>query len=289
MAHLLDISPAEYHLRPEFSSTIAKEVLRSPRHAWMIHPSYGGRGKAPTKSTERGTVVHKLVLGKGAQDFEVLPHEEYRTDKAKADRDAVIASGRIPLKPKEFTAAGAIALAIKNRLVEEHEFDARVPSSLDGSSGGVSEQGMVWTEQTEHGPVECRGMMDHVFLSRGLIVDLKVVEDASDGAIELSAEYYHYALQSCAYVRGLTAVEPTMAGRIKFLFIFAEAAPPYALNIVEPDGVFRELGERRWLRAVSTWGRCLKTAEWPAYGAGIRQITAPAWAMARDGYTTEER
>lgn len=284
-ARILDVTPAEYQLRPGLSSSIAKELIaRSPRHAWMMHPAFGGRSKPPTRATDRGAVVHALLLGKG-RDFEVLEHEEYRTNQAKADRDAAIAAGKIPLKPKEFTAAGAIALAVKARLAEAHKDDIRIPAALDGES----EVAMEWHEQSNSGPVLCRGMMDHVWLRRGLIIDLKIVEDASPSAIERSAESYGYAISSCAYVRGLTAVDPAMAGRIKFLFIFAEADPPHALNVVEPDGMFRELGERRWLRAVESWGRCIAHNEWPAYGSGIQQITPPQWALAREGYTSDER
>ena len=72
------------------------------------------------------------------------------------------------------------------------------------------------------------------------------------------------------------------------MFVFAEAEEPYAVNISEPDGIFREIGERRWLRAVSTWAKCIRDNHWPSYGPDTNPITAPQWALRNEGYTGEE-
>jgi hypothetical protein len=80
----------------------------------------------------------------------------------------------------------------------------------------------------------------------------------------------------------MAALIPDLAGRIEFLFGFCEKADPFAINLTRPDGTFRELGERRWLRAVATWAECLKTDRWPGYGDHINPLSAPAWALARE-------
>jgi hypothetical protein len=132
-------------------------------------------------------------------------------------------------------------------------------------------------------------MMDHLTADRLLIYDLKIVESAAPESIERSAESFGYAIQWAAYTSGHAKVFPHLAGRTQMRFVFAEAEPPHAVNIVVPDGVFREIGERRWRRAVNEWGRCLRDNAWPAYGTGINTISAPPWALAREGYTYEER
>jgi len=119
------------------------------------------------------------------------------------------------------------------------------------------------------------------------ILDLKFVEDASPRAIERSAENMGYALQAAAYTSGLSKVFPLLAGRIQFLFLFIEVKAPYAINLVEPDGTFQEIGERRWRRALETWARCEKNKHWPAYGDGIKRIAPPPWALNNEGYLTD--
>jgi len=273
-AALLDVSPDAYHERPAFSSSLAKVVLsRSPLHAKQ------GYRKVPTKQMDRGSAAHTFLLGKGKR-IACLPYKDWRTDAAKASREKTRAEDMVPLLHSDYTEAEELAKKIRERLKEEHQKDPRVPAELDG----VSEQAMEWHEETASGPVLCKGMMDHVWLDRGLILDLKIVEDASPSAIERSAENLGYAIQSTAYTRGLSQARPALAGRVKFLFLFVEWDEPYAMNLVEPDGVFREIGERRWLRAVETWGRCLATDTWPAYGSGINRISPPPWALSREDY-----
>ena len=284
-ASLLDVTPDEYHLRQGLSSSTAKTLIsRSPLHAWQQHPSYGAKGKTATKAMDRGQAGHTFLLGKGKR-IACLPYKDWRTDAAKDSREKARAAGFVPMLHADYTAGEELAAMIKRRLVEEHARDPRVPAALDG----VSEQAMEWHEDSASGPVLCRGMMDHVWLDRGRILDLKLVEDASDAAIERAAENMGYAIQSTAYTRGLTRVLPHLAGRIQFLFLFVEVDEPYAMNLVEPDGLFEEIGERRWLRAVESWGRSVKENNWPAYGTGIRRIGPPPWALSREGYSQNER
>jgi len=270
-ARLLDLTHDAYLAHQAFSSSTAKVLLeRSPLHARLA------LGKRPTKEMDRGQVVHRLVLGKGA-DFEVLQHDSYRKDKAKSERDAARAAGRVPILEDEFADANVIAETVRVKLAESGVL-------LDG----VSEQAIEWTEDTDHGPVLCKGRFDHVWLNGGNILDLKITGDASQTAIERTAENLNYAVQSSAYPRALTALRPEHTGRVRFLFAFVEDSPPYAMNLVVPDGPFEEIGTRRWMRAVREWARCTALDDWPGYSAGINTISPPPWALAREGYSRGE-
>ena len=265
MADLLHIEPDEYHARPGLSSTIAKIVIsRSPLHAKTEHD------KKPTKEMDRGSVVHRLVLGAG-KAFSVLPFNDWRTKAAQAARDDAREKGLVPIKESDFADANLCAEAIRVQLADRGIL-------LDGAS----EQAIEWHEPSAHGPVLCRSMLDHVWLADGRILDLKITGDAAPSSIERIAENLGYAIQSAAYTRALTALRPDHAGRVDFLFAFCEGDTPFAMNLVRPDGMFRELGERRWLRAVEIWARCLATDTWPAYGTGVNLISAPTWALARE-------
>ena len=83
-----DLTPKVYHAdpceRPSLSSTIAKVMCsRSPRHAWLAHPRLGDapEGDAPegeekvSKQKLLGSLLHRLVLGKGGDNLLDRPAE----------------------------------------------------------------------------------------------------------------------------------------------------------------------------------------------------------------------
>lgn len=270
-AKILEVSPDGYHQLPGLSASIATTlIMRSPLHAWQQHPLYGAKGKKPTKEMDRGQVVHALSLGKG-KGFRVLDVDDFRTKAARELRDTAREEGLVPIKREDFEEASACAAAVVKKL-KEHDIDLN----------GASELAIAWTEETEFGPVECRGMFDHVWIDRGRILDLKIVGTAAPLSVERSAENFGYAIQAHAYSRALAKLKPELAGRIDFLFAFCEADEPHDVNLCMGDGMFRELGERRWQRAVTTWAECIANNKWPGYGSGINTLSPPAWALNRE-------
>lgn len=272
-ACLLDVTPDEYYELDGFSQSLATTLTRkSPLHAWTQHPKLGGRKRKPTKTMNRGTVVHQLVLGKG-KAFKELDFDDYRTKLAQEARDRATAAGLVPILKHELEAAREIAAAVTEQL-------ERRGIRLDGES----EVAIQWCEPTPHGPVQCHGLFDHLRLAAGTIIDLKICENASPDAVQRASEDYGYAIQAAAYRRALGMLEPRLVGRTEFLFAFCEPEPPYAMNVCRPDGAMRELGERRWDRALAEWAYCVATNTWPAYGNDINQLSPPTWALMREGY-----
>jgi len=270
-ARILNVSPDEYHALPGFSSTVAKELIaRSPLHAKAMV------GKKPTKAMDRGSIIHRLVLGKGA-DYEVLEFKDYKTKAAQEARDSARARGFVPVLTEDHDEYVLTSIAIRYQL-REHGIELN----------GCSELAIEWTEETEHGSVTCKGMLDHCWLETGIILDLKITENAAPSAVERTSENLGYAIQCAAYSRALAALVPDLTGRVGFGFAFCEPDPPYAINLSEPDGIFQEIGQQRWLRAVRTWAECKRFDRWPAYGTGVNPITAPAWALAREGFSSSE-
>lgn len=275
-AQILRLTADEYHLRPGLSASIASTLIaRSPLHAHTQHPCFGGKGKTPTAAMDFGSVAHRLVLGAG-KDFAPLPFDDWRTKAARESRDNARAEGKTPILGDDFIHAEEVARNVKEQLPDHGVF-------LDGES----EVAIEWWEPAGDVFVRCRGMLDHLRIDHGEVIDLKFTDNAATEKIEKSAENFGYAIQRAAYDRALTALRPSLAGRTSFIFAFCEKEAPYAINAVSADGIFRELGERRWLRAVATWAQCLKDNYWPAYGTGINTITPPAWALAREGYSND--
>jgi hypothetical protein len=272
-ARILDVTPDEYHaLTNSFRVSMAKVLIeKSPMHA------KAAIAKRDTKEMDFGSIAHRLVLGKG-KDYEVLNFKDWRTDASKAARDRVRKEGKVPVLPDMFERANCVAEAIRADLADREIY-----------FNGASELAVEWSETTPHGEVVCRAMFDHAWLFTGTILDLKITGDAAPASVERTAENLGYAIQAAAYSRALAALRPHLAGRVRFLFAFCESDEPYAINVCEPDGVFLELGERRWMNAVTTWAKCNAENHWPGYGRAINTIFPPPWALAREGYTTDER
>jgi hypothetical protein len=311
-ARILAVTPAEYHRLPGFSATLAKLLIRQcAAKAWDAHQrkleaiaaedeSDGEEevSDEKRKQLDNGSIKHALVLGRGAERIKVIPKEllskngAYGTDASKAARDAARAAGLIPVKEPEMEVHERVAIAIRARIADAGHL-------LDGTS----ELAIAWTERTPHGDVDCRAMLDHVVMWGAIpgnlegsgapgatIYDLKIVGDAHPDRCERTAENLGYAIQACAYRRALAALHPRLAGRINFQFLFCEGKRPYAMWAPPMlSGAFRELGERRWLRAVHAWAEGLETGRWPDYQTPDRvELTAPMWTLRQEGFTPEE-
>ncbi len=93
---------------------------------------------------------------------------------------------------------------------------------------------------------------------------------------------YGYDVQRAAYTSALRTIKPELAGREDFVFLFCEIEEPFCVTPVRPDGQFRDLGQRRWERAVQTWRDCLRFDNWPGYSDRIIDVAPMPWALARE-------
>lgn len=276
-AQILDITPDAYHRDPcevpALSASIAKVLVdKSPAHAWLEHPRLGGQRSDPTRAMDAGTVLHRMILGKGAEVVEV-PHADYRTKAAQTARDEAKAAGKTPMLSHELAGLREACERITERL-----------HALGIHLEGRSEVAVTWEEPVfmSNALVQCRAMFDHTYLDDGVIFDLKKCVSANPGDLQRVITSYGYDIQHAAYTSAMRAVRPDVAGRERFTFIFVEAEPPYAVTPVRLTGEFRELGQKRWDRAVRTWHRCTTENRWPAYVDGIVDIEPAPWAMARE-------
>jgi hypothetical protein len=256
---------------PTLSYSIASTLVRySPMHAYHEHPKLGGQRMDPTARTDIGTAIHSLLLDGGAQ-IQMIPFDDFRKDAAKEARDAVRAAGKVPVTMDKFPAMAAAADAIRERLADKG-------IHLDGES----EVAITWEALSTRGPVACRGRTDHLKFSKGIIYEVKTIDKAHPDQINRRIVEQGYDLQFAAYTSALEALRPDLEGRVRFVFIFAEWKPPYAVTVGEPDGMLRELGARRWNRAVESWAECLEANSWPDYSDRPVAFSAPAWALAKE-------
>jgi hypothetical protein len=268
-ARIIHCSDAEYFADsaskvPTLSQSIAHIlVTQSPLHAWLRHPKLGNQPEESTKATDEGTVLHKLLLGKGT-DVELIDAPDFRTKAAREARDAAIAAGKVPMITEKF-AEVEVAAAVLRENCAQQGFEFR----------GDSEVVIEWSE----GNVLCRGRLDHLILNDGVILDVKKTRNANPKYLQRQVMEYGYALQDHVYRRAVEALRPDLVGRVDLVFLFCEIEPPYSVVPARLDGAFREIGGALWKRALHTWERCLAENEWPGYCTSPVVLEAPAWVL----------
>lgn len=272
-----DVPHAAYHAdpceAPSLSASIAGILLgQSPLHAWHAHPRLGGHVADDWSEPKvRGSIVHSLLLGGGA-DVVAVPFEDWRKKEAQAARKEAVAAGKIPVlvhKLREYKAA-ADALREKSRL-----------GVLLGEGMVERELVAVWRSGCEDGPL-CRGRLDAWEPDALTIHDPKTCENAKAAASGTCAVRYGRDMQAAAYIEAMETLYPMLAGRVRFKWHFLEVVPPYGVIEAEPTGEMLELGRRKWHRAVATWAKCLRDDVWPGYSEEVWRIEPPPWAVEAD-------
>lgn len=282
-----EISAKEYHADPceipSLSSTIAKMLVhRSPRHAWSAHPRLGGAkddgDDAPDPSTSKakalGELVHRLVLGKGG-DIAVIDEDSFRSNAAKAVRDNALALGQIPV--------------LAHKLPEAEEVAKQVRIQLDAMGydyvyrDGRKEVVLVWEEND----IWLRAMLDNLHIDESAkmaeIRDLKTVGRSSHPeACSKQISDMGYDLSLAFYKRGLIALRPELAGRIKCGWDFVEVNAPYAVTPVELNGEWELMADMACERAVALWRKCMTEKKWPFYVSGMVKLEPKPWLMAKE-------
>jgi hypothetical protein len=260
-------------VRPSLSQSAAHTLVsKSPRHAWLEHPRLGGKRRKATRSMDRGSIVGAILLGTADEVLCRVPEfRNYKTDAARAARDKATSEGLVPVLDHEFGELHDAALHVRKRMTE-----------LGIVLSGESEVAIEWTESSTAGDVVCRGRLDHLIESEGVIYDLKSIVSAHPDKCQKHMDDYGYDIQWAAYTSAVTKLHPELLGRTRMGFVFFEIEPPYEVTPIRPDGTLRELGALRWERAVNTWARCLRDDRWPGYATDWIDMSARPWVLANE-------
>lgn len=263
-ARRLTVSVEEYHRDPcevpALSQSIAHTLItKSPAHAFAQHPRLGAAPREDTDATRDGTIIHQMLLGKGA-DVEIIRFPNFKKKAAQEARDAAIESGRVPIIESRYEELTAASNAIRTNLLN-------CGVELDGES----EVPLEWREQGFHGDVLCRGLIDHLKFANGVVYDVKKILSADERTCAMHCYNYGYDVQAAAYCSAVGKLLPQFE-HIDYVILFCELEAPYAVNPFRLDLEFARMGEQRWQRAVALWERCTRDNHWPPYSTGIRDI-----------------
>jgi hypothetical protein len=276
-----DIPEARYHADdllevPTLSSSVARQMLRSPLHGWTAHPRLNP-DYAPRESAafDLGRAVHRAVLGRGG-DYVAIPDELLSDDgaiRSKAAREWVAearAQGLTPLKNETIDRILTVSGAVMRRLAE-------MGIRLDPARSEV-------TALAEVDGVWCRARIDNLPERGGVFYDLKTTTDAGADAVIRAVEAYGYDLQIAHYQ---AVLEAATGERRRARLIFVEKDPPHEVAVVEllddPDA------DSDWMRAARAkaaearrlWAESLRNGQWPGYPAAVQILGARGWDQAR--------
>lgn len=270
----LDVNERAYHAdpapAPSLSASGAKVLLnRSAKAFQWGHPRLRpAHLPAPEESYSDaavfGTVVHKLVLGRGRDVVEV-DADAWRTSAVKQERADITACGKVAILKHRLAEARIIAAALSERV----RYPADTPTEVV----------MVWRDHATDGtPVWCRGMIDALPLDEPRIDDLKITGgELSDAFVGRQVGSMNYDLSMAWYRRGLSILKPDLAGRITTRLIFAERGEPYdvfPLDLTEGD---LHVAARQCQAAIDRFAACMTAGEWPGVAPRPRSLTIPDW------------
>ena len=249
---------------PALTNSGIKTLLSScPAKFAFEHPAIGQpeEKRASSAAQRMGNLVHRLALDKG-DDYAISPHEEYRSNEAKAWRDETEAQGLIAVKPAEFERASAMATRIREGIQRETRDEPY-----------QTEVVMAWQRTIGDFTIWCRGMIDVWCPSLGLALDIKTITDAGDRSVARTFAG-GYANQHDWYRGGIETITGDH-GRTRFGFLFVEKEEPFLTRFAGASEAFRWEAQLLNDKAAELFARCLKAGEWPGY----RPFTAepPAW------------
>lgn len=243
---------------------------RTPAHAARAHPAIGQapEERKATAAMHRGSVVHRLALGKG-KDYVIIDAGDYRTNAAKEARDEAEAAGMVPILAKVFKEAEKQAPVVRAHLDE-----------LLFGEDFIPELTVAWQEETPHGLVWCRGMIDAWCPRLLKAVDLKSTTNASEEAATRRIADGGYAQQEAWYTRGIGQAigEP---GRIGWATLFVENDPPFESQPFTIDEAWRTMAWDHCEAGLNIFAKCLSRDEWPGYRRQIQTISPPPWVVSK--------
>lgn len=291
----------EYHadpvIEPSFSASMAHTLLsKSARHAWLGHPRLNpGMVRESKGYLDFGELAHALMLG-DERNFEIIQADNWRTNAAKAARDAARATGKIPALVEEFERAKLMVRAGKAQL--------DVHDDLHGCfRGGQGEVTLVWREPVPDRKTEvwCRCRLDYLHgtgfnyigapgfyprldlpqfkPSTQMLVDYKTTGISARPDLWGAKSMFNNGndLRAAFYARGAKRV--LGFDRATYLFAVQETKEPFALSVIAPTFTALDRANANLDQALDYFVWCREKNFWPGYEKRTVFVDLPNWLM----------
>lgn len=233
-----------YHDRPEWSYSQMKHILDHGID-WAVAAKKKIIEQEFGPAVDLGELAHMFVLGGDATDFVVAPYEAFRTNEAKAWRDAQKAEGKTIIRKAEYEAFVPIVNNVK-----AHQ---RSKELLLGS--GIQHEVEVYA--TVNG-VDIRGKADAIKKQQdGALIISDIKTTARFDEFKYKAMRQHYDLQAALYSMLVCQATETSPSFCNFWFCVAETVFPYRVQWHHCSTEFLEHGRQKLakcLEAIEEFG-----------------------------------
>ncbi len=248
---------AEYLAIKAFSSGLGQRILtQSPLHAWTESPWNPNRERDDSGTADMGTFAHAMLLEGGSDALVVVQAADWRTNAAKAERDAARAAGKLPILAHKVPEVEAMVKAA-------HEYIAS--SEIAGLfTDGGAEQTVVFECES----VLCKARPDWL---GEYCLSYKTTAGSAQPDAWIRTQLPQYDLGIALYGRG--------TGR-RVVTLVQEQSAPFSCSLIGLDPAYQGLSEARLDQALSMWKSCLELGKFPAYPTRICYAGPKPWMLA---------
>lgn len=279
-----DIPHADYVADPVIGGSLSSSGVRRllpPRGTPEKFRWYADHPDAGKSSGvyDVGSAAHCEVLGVGPEivvvegDGKKGP-EVWDTDKAKARVAEIRAAGGVPVKPSVAVQVREMAAALLR-----HGPARRALLFPHGVTPAVEVTG-VWVDPDTGVACRLRADVLHAATAGGpVLVEYKTTDDASEVGCSRTTAKYGYHRQGAWYRRGLAQLLGRPAADIRYVIVWQEKDPPYAVHVTAPSPLDMERADRLNAAALKLYATCQASGRWPGYNDdGVTTTTVPMWA-----------
>ncbi|WP_111894184.1 PD-(D/E)XK nuclease-like domain-containing protein [Acinetobacter sp. MB5] len=268
------MSNAQYHARPEYSSSQLKDMIRSAAHFYS-HNIAKEHEKERKACMDFGTLAHTLFLEpeQFSNEFVIAPVFDRRTKAGKEEAAAweQATEGKILVTEEQVQGAKRI---VKN-------LQTLSMYGVMQNNYGMAEASFFFTDPIFG--LELRVRPDYHIVPcsafpNGLILDLKTTSDARAIAFQRQCGNFAYDLSAAMYREGFQQVYGT-EDKPDFIFLVAENTAPFNVKQYKASNLFLSIGEQRYYRAKELLAESLLLQEWDGYSKELEEINLPSYML----------
>lgn len=268
------MSNAQYHARPEYSSSQLKDMIRSAAHFYS-HNIAKEHEKERKACMDFGTLAHTLFLEpeQFSNEFVIAPMFDRRTKAGKEEAAAweQANEGKIFVTEEQIQGSKRI---VKN-------LQTLSMYGVMQNNDGMAEASFFFTDPIFG--LELRVRPDYHIVPcsafpNGLILDLKTTSDARAIAFQRQCGNFAYDLSAAMYREGFQQVYGT-EDKPDFIFLVAENTAPFNVKQYKASSLFLSIGEQRYYRAKELLAESLLLQEWDGYSKELEEINLPSYML----------
>lgn len=252
---------------PSISSHGLRMILNEcPSKYWWDSPMNPEREPIDKDVYRIGRAAHYRLLEPHLfeKNIHVMPEGvDFRSNAAKAQRDAAVAEGKTVIKYDAFLEVQAMEQALR-----AHSF---VPAAFEN---GEPEKTLAWKDPETGVWLRCRPD----FLPKAIrhVPDYKTAASAKPEQFRKHVWDFGYHMQAALYMDGIEAVTDTAPQ--SFFFVVQEKKAPYVVSCIALDPVAIEWGRIQNRKAIRIFADCLAADRWPGYADDVVEVELPVWA-----------